>query len=217
MFSSDGRYVAWASQKSGVLEATVHVREVPTGAEISLITSPVTVSAIAFSPDNGYLAIANGLGTTQIVHTDSAEKVAQTQQDGEVKSVSFSPDGKYLATASTDRTARVWAVGTGQEVARMTFKADAAAVSFSPDGKYLAAASADKTTIVSPWRSSDMIDAACARLTHNLKPDEWSAYVGDASYNKTCRDLPIGRGLRDMISDMISPTVGESSGSLNSP
>jgi WD40 repeat protein len=102
-----------------------------------------------------------------------------------VEAVSFSPDGKWLATKSSD-TARVWEAATGQELVRMEH---VDAVAFSSAGKWLATRS-QNTVRVWLWRANDLLDAACVRLPRNLKQDEWSGYLHNETYRKTCPNLP---------------------------
>ncbi|HYN59117.1 MAG TPA: hypothetical protein VET87_06125, partial [Rubrivivax sp.] len=40
------------------------------------------------------------------------------------------------------------------------------------------------------WRSEDLRDQACRRLTRNFGADEWARYLGDRPYRSTCQALP---------------------------
>jgi hypothetical protein len=63
-------------------------------------------------------------------------------------------------------------------------------VAFTPDGKALVTAGDDGVVQVSLWHPQDLLDEACARLTHNLTPEEWRQYLGDEPYRETCPNLP---------------------------
>ncbi len=108
-----------------------------------------------------------------------------------VSAVSFSPDGQTLASGSRDKTVRVWDRATGKELQRLSHEDTVYAVSFSPDGKTLASWSADNTVRVWLWQLQDLMVAVCERSTRNLSWDEWSFYLGDLPYGKTCERLPV--------------------------
>lgn len=120
---------------------------------------------------------------------DAASGQEVVRHEDYASDIAFSPDGEYLAT-SADETARVWDVTSGQEVARITHDQDLQSIAFSPDGEYLATASKTILIVQPWWKSEDLTDEACARLTRNLTVEEWQRYVGDEPYRKTCPNLP---------------------------
>ncbi len=62
-------------------------------------------------------------------------------------------------------------------------------VLFHPSGRYLLTRSGN---IAEVWllRPDDLIAAACTRLTWNLTTQEWTRFIGDEPYRKTCENLP---------------------------
>ena len=48
--------------------------------------------------------------------------------------------------------------------------------------------SADGNLVMWLWRSEDLRDEACRRLTRNLDAEEWARYLGDRPYRSTCQN-----------------------------
>jgi len=144
---------------------------------------------LAFSPDGKYLAAAGDDYLVRIWKTPKGREIARIAHEGPVYDMTFSPDGGYLAMA-LGPTAGVWTVADGKKIAGITHEEDVYDLAFSPDGKYLATASADHTARLSLWQSQHMMDEACDRLRRNLTPKEWSLYLDDEPYCKTCPNLP---------------------------
>jgi WD40 repeat protein len=189
--SPTGKYLAV------VEENLTHVWQISSMQEIICLEYERCIStAVAFSPDENYLAVGSYDGTVEVWQIGSWCKVASMTHDRDVidigksvESVAFSPDGKYLATASADHTARVWDIASKREVARMTHKDCVWAVDFSPGGTYIATRSSG-TARVWLWKPEDLIAEACSRLTRNLYEEEWQQYLGDEPYHNTCPHLP---------------------------
>src|SRR5439155_707592 len=140
-----------------------------------------------------YLATGSEDHTARVWEVSSGREVARLPHVSSVNAAAFSPDGKYLATGSEDHTARVWEVSSGREVARLPHEVfgSVRGVAFSPDGKYLTTRSfIEKTVQVWLWRPKDMIAKACTSLTRNLTREEWSQYLSNEPYRKTCPNLP---------------------------
>jgi len=62
-------------------------------------------------------------------------------------------------------------------------------VAFSPDGRalYTGTVKEKSATLLRHFlRAEDLIAATCGRLTRNLTAEEWTRYLGDTPYRKTC-------------------------------
>ena len=94
--------------------------------------------AVAFSPDDRYLAVASGIGVW--LYDVAAPGSLALWPSDQVHSVAFSPDGNTLAAGLVNDTVELWDVETGYKTASLA-NPGATALSFSPDGNTLAAAS----------------------------------------------------------------------------
>jgi WD40 repeat protein len=107
----------------------------------------------------------------------------------------FNAVGDRLATASRDGTARVWNVEMGLELARVAHDGSKPvhAVTFSPGAEHLVTAGDDGTARLWRWRTQELIEAACARLTRNLTRQEWRQFLGTEPYQPSCPALAVPR------------------------
>ena len=93
--------------------------------------------AVAFSPDDQYLAVASGTGVW--LYDLATYRPLALWPSGKVHSVVYSPDGKTLAAGMVNDSVELWDVETGYKTATLA-NPGAKTVSFSTDGKTLAAA-----------------------------------------------------------------------------
>lgn len=192
-FSLDSKCIATADEKGTVL-----ITEITSGQRMATFKHEgavgtynlpnVSPMSIVFSPDGKYVATGSG-GMAVIWEWKSEKEVRRFPHEADVTALSYSSDGTTLATAAGN-DARVWDVASGEELARVSHDQAVIRAVFSPDGKTLATAGNDGVVQLSLWRSQDMLDEACARLTRNLTPEEWHQYLGDQPYGKTCPALP---------------------------
>jgi len=126
------------------------------------IPHPKEVTAVAFSPDQKYLATA-GDNTAwlwrqvrnQKNRAVEYKKISQMEHTWKVIAIAFSPDGKYLATASDD-CIKLWEAESGRYVLYMDHEGkNINSFSFSPDAQYLATASDDHTVKI--WRVAEQV------------------------------------------------------------
>jgi eukaryotic-like serine/threonine-protein kinase len=113
------------------------------------------VSSITFSPDNSFLAAAQGNSHVSLWRVSDGCQVQDFK--GHIDwsySVAFSPDGTLLASGSADRTIRLWQIRDGGRVRELKgHSSKVMSVVFSPDGALLASGSDDRTICL--WRVSD--------------------------------------------------------------
>jgi WD40 repeat protein len=183
-FTPDGRYLV-----TGSVDRTARVWEVATGREVSRIALEYPVNDLAIDPSGRFLAVGDD-ETASVWELSDARRVLYLPHETAVNGVAFSPDGRYLATAARNGVARIWDVSTGEQLAAMAHDKPLNGLAFSPDGHYLATASNDRTVRLWAPVLQDPVQAACARVTQNLTPEQWRQYLGDEPFSKTCPDLP---------------------------
>lgn len=197
VFSPSGKYFISAGK-----ESMPQIWDVSTGAEQREFEQGDARSPMIFSRDERYLAYTMKDGSGRIWDALN-NRGLRLFHPGGVEAVGFSPLSDYLATREISTSsgdfpptprADIWEVKTGLEVTHFDeqyghFQA------FSPDERYIVTQSyVDQERLgiiwILPWRREDLVNEACNRLTRNLTMDEWSLYLHDQAYRKTCPELP---------------------------
>ena len=185
VFSPDGQWIATGSDDKA---ATVF--RAATGLKVRSYPHQDAVVAVEFSPDGKYLATGSVDNTARLIERATGKEVYRLTHLDWVYGVAFSrPNGRYLATASRDKTALIVERATGKRLSRITHEGMVIALEFSDEGKYLETFAGD-TFSRNLVRPQDLISEACARLSRNLTHEEWDQYFPEASYHKTCPNLP---------------------------
>jgi WD40 repeat protein len=75
------------------------------------VTTPVTATALAFSPGGALLAIGDAGGAVRLVNTADGSNAHMLRAGAAVRSLVFSPDGTLLAAPRADGAVPVWRMG----------------------------------------------------------------------------------------------------------
>ncbi len=145
-YSSDGRSLAvghihstrlWDLAKRAQLAEWK--AEVPKGYTAAYFGA---ISALAFSPDDRWLAAGSASRFAMLMEPASGREVKALWHDDHKVSIAFSPTNPWLATGSGDYTARIWELPGGRELTRVKHGGPVTKVAFSPDGHFVASAEA---------------------------------------------------------------------------
>jgi RNA polymerase sigma factor (sigma-70 family) len=165
-FSPDGKYLACQSGASLLVwEAGTGrwVRQIPLGKKPVF---PLSVTAVAFSPDSRTLVsverdatLQNPVSAVRFWELASAkERLSIPCPPAWYADVCYSPDGKVLAVADAEHCVRLLDAATGKLRRRFAgHHAEIDSLAFAPDGKSVASASADTTILV--WGVADLASA----------------------------------------------------------
>lgn len=118
------------------------------------------VNGIAFAPSGGYLAVAYGNGTAQLLDARTLAPVSEpfsATRKGTVESVAYSPGGSTIATSADDGSVRIWSVADPARPRQLSAVHDSGddvyTIVFAPNGRTLAATSIDDLTRL--WNVTD--------------------------------------------------------------
>jgi hypothetical protein len=102
----------------------------------------VSITSLAFSPDNRYALSGNSDSTIRLWEVDERKQIGVfIGHTKPVCSVAFSPNGKRILSGSWDNTLRLWETETGKQLLIFTGHTEPVrAVAFSPDGRYVLSA-----------------------------------------------------------------------------
>ena len=110
---------------------------------------------------------------------------------GDIDQIVPGPSAEAFATVTHGRLT-VWDAVTGIHLAQLPDAGYLRSAAFSPDGRFLLTGYDEHAAALWLWRSSDLRDQACARLTSNLSQDEWRRWLPNQPYRQTCPNLPSG-------------------------
>ena len=114
---------------------------------------PLSVRAVAFSPDGKLLAVAAGeptqAGAVTLWEVATRKRRWRHVEEKGVPAVAFSPDGRTLAIGSFGRDARLLDATSGEVTRTLPHPKEVRGVAFSPDGRLLATSCWDK--LVRVW------------------------------------------------------------------
>lgn len=143
---------------------TPPVQRSPIGEELITYTKHADwVAALAWSPDENYIASASYDRTVQVWEPPTGKlKTLYMGHNGfwakgRVNAVSWSPDSTCIVSGSDDRTAQIWDASTGKQLfVYREHSAGVGAVSWSANNKYIASASGVATHVWDPHTGSTL-------------------------------------------------------------
>lgn len=155
------------------------------------------VNALAFDPDNRWLAI----GTTEAaiylwdidnINNDPIHLLGHTHK---ISAFTFSQNGRFLVSGSSDGAARIWDMTNIQDkpIILQGFNDEISALAFNPNGDALAIARLDAPIQIWNTNINSLIGLACKAVGRNLTTLEWSQFGFDEPYRATCPIWPIDK------------------------
>jgi len=158
-------------------------------ARVSHVQLPADLTRVALDPTGRLLFTAQG-EDLQAWEIPSGKQCFQMRASGDITLIIPDPSSAALATLSGGRLT-VWDAHTGARLSQLP-GASFGTAAFSPDGRWLIAGYDDHSAALWLWRTKDLQDEACTRLTRNFSREEWSRWFPNQSYRQTCPDLPAG-------------------------
>lgn len=183
--------------------------------ELSLLgTGDGRVRSLEFDDEiRGLVFVGNGSRLAVLLDRELAtydvENLAQTpvriRQDNTISFAAFNDD-RDLVTTTTGRSVAVWNLASGERLAEWTTGARVSQLCFLAGDDAVVTGDDDNLATVQPWRTTTLVESACASLTRNLTAAEWSAYLPGLAYQATCPDLePLSRERLVEAMDLQSP------------
>jgi WD40 repeat protein len=169
-------------------EFFVDIWSVARKARISHIQLPAGLTRLAFSRSGTVLFTAQS-ENLQAWDVPSGKRRFSLAASGDIDQIVPDPSSASFATI-THGQLTVWDAVTGARLAQLPDAGYIRAAAFSPDGRYVLAGYDDQSAALWLWRSGDLRDQACARISHNLSHHEWERWFPKQPYRNICANLP---------------------------
>jgi WD40 repeat protein len=186
--ANEGRLLAFESSKPPS-EFFIDIWSVADKARVVRIPLPAELNRLAFNPAGTVLFTAQG-ENLQAWDIPSGKRRFSLAASGDIDLIVPDPSSAAFATLTRGRLT-VWHAVTGARLAQLPDAGYLHAAAFSPDGRYLLTGNDDRSAALWLWRSGDLRDQACARLTRNLSHDEWQRWFPKQPYRQICPNLPV--------------------------
>ena len=186
--SDDGGLVATAGS-----DGVTHVFDLRTRELVASLKEEDTnlaITDVEFTSDGAVLAAADcdGVRLWDVNSWGELSRLASDDCTSDLVSA-----GGYLAVAEGSRV-RVWDLASIEPVAQLPHADPVRHIALSEDARLLATGTADFVVRVWRWQAEDLIATACATLTSELSPQDWTSFMGDRPYRQTCPNLGVTTG-----------------------
>jgi WD40 repeat protein len=166
----------------------IDVWDVAANARVCRVVPPAELTSLALHPAGTVLFTAESENLQAWDIPSGKRRFSLTASD-EIGLIIPDPSSAAFATVTHGRLT-VWSAVTGVRLAQLPDAGYIRAAAFSPDGRYLLTGYNEHSAAVWLWRSSDLRDQACSRLTSNLSHAEWARWFLGESYRRICANLP---------------------------
>ena len=184
--AGEGKLLAFEARKPP-REFAVDIWSVAGKARVSHVLLPADLTKVALDSTGRVLFTAQH-ENLQAWEIPSGKQRFQITASGDIDPIIPDPSSAAVATLSGGRLT-VWDAHTGAPLSQLP-GANSHTAAFSPDGRWLIAGYDDHSAALWLWRTKDLQDQACARLTHNFSHEEWSRWFPEQTYRQTCPNLP---------------------------
>jgi WD40 repeat protein len=163
----------------------------PTG-----LSSATGVLAVAFSA-KGLLFTGSWAGIVQQWNPTTGAEVAHPllTEAAPVSSLSVAPGGgQFVTSGGSSGGVKIWDNQALQQFGT-TFPGGAGGwgnAKYTPDGSNIVVVYSDGSAAVWPVSVGGWMDHACAVARRNFTQEEWSRFVPNQPYQRTCPSLPSG-------------------------
>ena len=181
-WSPDSQLIATLS------EGNVKIWNASDGSQLSTVKHEESVKGFAWHPDGQRLLTWDNY-VVRLSGAPAGNLLREFSHRGTFRAA-FTPDGQNVVVIGEGHTARVWDISTGRDVAQLLHPSNLYNVSVSPNGRHIATIASGDVVTIWLWRLEDVIAEACGRLTRNLTFEEWTRFLGDEPYRKTCPARP---------------------------
>jgi WD40 repeat protein len=186
--ADDGRLLAFETTRPPN-EFSVEIWSVASKTRVSRIPLPADLNRLAFNPAGSILFTAQG-ENLQAWDIPSGKRRFSLTASGDIDLIVPDPSSAAFATVTHGRLT-VWDAVTGARLAQLPVEGYVHSAAFSPDGRYLLTGYNEHAAALWRWRSGDLRDQACARLSSNLSYDEWNRWFPKQRYRQICPNLPV--------------------------
>jgi WD40 repeat protein len=187
--AAEGKLVAFETSKppKGFF---IDVWSVASKTRISRVQIPAELNRLAINSSGTVLFTAES-ENLQAWDLPSGKPRFSLTASGDIDAIVPDPSSASFATI-THGHLTLWEGVKGTRLAELPDAGFLDAAAFSPDGRYLLAGYQERSAALWLWRSADLRDQACGRLTGNLSRAQWTHWFPKEPYRKICANLPAG-------------------------
>ncbi len=185
--ADEGRLLAFETNKPPN-EFFIDIWSVAGKARVTRIPLPAELTGLAFNSPGTTLFTAQS-ENLQAWDIPSGKRRFSLTASADIDLIVPDPSSAAFATLTHGRLT-VWDAVTGARLAQLPDVGYLHSAAFSPDGRYLLTGYNERAAALWLWRSGDLRDQACARLTRNLSHDEWKRWFPKQPYRQICPNLP---------------------------